>query len=185
MQPSTYKLILVGESNTGKTSIINRYVNNDFSDNFSSTIGVEFMHKELDDSTKLSIWDTAGQERFQSLSSSLYRNADIIMFVYDVSIYESFTLLENWYRQYISFGESDAIKLLIGNKIDLKQNVPVEIAKSWAVEKNMFYETVSAKDSDNVNNAFSVAIKQLNRLPRVHKEKIELINKPKSDRCCY
>ena len=182
---TTYKLILVGDSSTGKTSIINRYMNDTFTDTLKSTIGVEFTHKEMDDSTRLSIWDTAGQERFQSITSSFYRGADIIMFVYDMSNYESFTALEKRFREYRSFGELNTVKLLIGNKADLETRVQSEEAKAWAVSRNMCYETVSAKNSAGVQNAFSVAIRQLNRIPRVHKEKINIQNKPKSDRCCY
>ena len=177
---TTYKLILVGNSNTGKTSIINRYINDKFTNKLPPTIGME-----LEDFTKLTIWDTAGQERFQAMTSSLYRGAHIIMFVYDVTNMDSFSGLEKWFRDYKSFGEIDAVKLLIGNKTDLNPIVPTETAKAWAASREMCYETVSAKESAGIQNAFSVAIKQLNRIPAVHKEKLKIINKPKSDRCCY
>ena len=76
------------------------------------------------------IWDTAGQERFQSVGSALFRGADVMMFVYDVSNVDSFNGLENWYRQYLTYGDQNAIKILIGNKIDLEHVVRSEDAKS-------------------------------------------------------
>ena len=68
-----YKVIIVGNSGTGKTCILNRYVHSRFADNVPTTIGIEFVHKEYDDKTNLVLWDTAGQERFKSVTSSLYR----------------------------------------------------------------------------------------------------------------
>lgn len=182
---TTYKLIVIGNSNTGKSSLINRYINDKFSTDIHSTIGIEFTHKDMDDQTKLSIWDSAGQERFQSVGSALYNNADVVMFVYDVTNMQSFHGLEHWYRQYITYGQKDAIKIIVGNKIDLNAKVSDEMAKSWAVKRNMMFETASAKSSDGVHKAFATVISQLNKLPRVQKEKIELKLKPKSDRCCY
>ena len=64
---TTYKIVIVGNSNTGKTSLMNRYINDKFTSHVPSTIGIDFTHKELGDETKLTIWDTAGQERFQSI----------------------------------------------------------------------------------------------------------------------
>ena len=85
MDQTTYKLVIIGNANTGKTSLVNRYTANKFTDQMRSTIGVEFTHKELGDETNLSIWDTAGQERFRSVTGAFYRGADVVMFVYDVT----------------------------------------------------------------------------------------------------
>lgn len=185
MQMTAYKLVVVGNANCGKTSLINRYISDTFSSQMSCTIGIEFVHKELNDETRLVIWDTAGQERFQSVGSALFRGADVVMFVYDVSIIDSFNGLENWYRQYLTHGDQNAIKILIGNKIDLEHIVKSEDAKSWAVGHDMVYEEASAKSSKGVRAAFSTVISQLNKLPRVQKEKLKIKRMPKSDRCCF
>ena len=186
MEPmTTYKLVIIGDADTGKTSLVNRYVDNRFSNRVQSTIGIEFTHKELEDVTHLSIWDTAGQERFRSITTSLYRGADAIMFVYDVTSDKSFTALEHWWREYIAYGERDCIKVLVGNKVDLGETVSSERAKAFAVQKGMVYATASAKSSAGVHEAFATVVSQLNKLPKVQKDKIEFRNKPKSDRCCY
>lgn len=182
---TTYKVVIVGNANTGKTSLLNRYVNDNFTDRLPSTIGVEFTHKELGDETNLSIWDTAGQERFQSITSTLYRGADAVLFVYDVTNIESFFGIERWYRDYLAFGDANTVKVLVGNKTDLKSTVRREEAMAWAAQKGMCYETVSAKDNHQVHKTFSTVVKLLNRLPRVQKEKIKLQQRPKTDRCCY
>lgn len=184
-QMSIYKLVIIGNADTGKTSLINRYVDNRFSNRVQSTIGIEFTHKELEDVTHLYIWDTAGQERFRSITASLYRGADAMMFVYDVTSDESFTALEHWWREYLTYGERDCIKVLVGNKIDLGETVSSERAKAFAVQKGMVYATASAKSSAGVHEAFATVVSQLNNLPKVQKDKIEFRNKPKSDRCCY
>ncbi len=181
-----YKVVIVGDSAAGKTSILNRYVYEKWSTKVPTTIGVEFTHKEVNDSTKLVIWDTAGQERFQSLTSTLYRGAHAVMFVYDVSSRDSFMNLENWYRQYWSFGNiSESTAMLVGNKVDLSRSVSEEEAKAWAVTKNMCYEEVSAKNNRSIDQAFATLVRRLNQLPLVRKQKFDLKNKPKSDRCCY
>jgi len=182
---STYKVVIVGNANTGKTSLLNRYVNDTFTDRLPSTIGVEFTHKELEDETKLSIWDTAGQERFQSITSTLFRGADAVLFVYDVTNRESFLSIEKWYRDYLSFSGANTVAILVGNKTDLKSLVKREEAMAWAAKKGMCYETVSAKDNQRVHQTFSTVVKLLNRQPRVQKEKIKLQQMPTTDRCCY
>jgi len=180
-----YKILVVGNANSGKTSLINRYISDKFSNEMVSTIGIEFVHKELDDETRLVIWDTAGQERFQSFGNAFFREADVVMFVYDVSNVDSFNSLENWYRQYLTYGNKKAIKILIGNKIDLEFTISSEKAKSWAVQHDMVYEIASAKSNKGVQAAFSTVISQLNKLPRVQKEKLKIKQMPKSDRCCF
>ena len=185
MDQTTYKLVIIGDANTGKTSLVNRYTANKFTDQMRSTIGVEFTHKELGDETNLSIWDTAGQERFRSVTGAFYRGANVVMFVYDVTSEESFLSLESWWREYLTYGERDCIKILVGNKIDLEAVVSSERAKAFAVSHDMVYATASAKNSAGVHEAFSTVVSQLNRLPKVRKEKIKLKNAPKSDRCCY
>ena len=181
-----YKVVIVGSAGSGKTSIVNQYVYNAFDNEMRSTIGIEFTHKTVGHETKLIFWDTAGQERFQSVTSSFYRNAHAIMFVYDVSSYDSFYKLEQWWREYNAYGNAQkSVAVVVGNKIDLDRAVPAEEGRAWAVQKGLFYEEVSAKDNTGISTAFDSLVRQMNELPEVKLETVKLNTTPKSDRCCY
>lgn len=181
-----YKVLVVGNAGTGKTCILNRYVYGRFEDSVPTTIGVEFLHKHIDGDIPLTLWDTAGQERYQSLTGSLYRGSDAIMFVYDVTNMSSLEGLDNWWRQYITYGDQTrSVAILVGNKTDLPRVVPEERAREWAVQHNLFYEEVSARSDIGVQNAFEVLTNQLRKLPRVVRANLQEKRKPKSDRCCF
>lgn len=181
----SFKLVLVGNSDIGKTSMINRYVYGKFDPNVKTTIGIEFSHMELDQVTKLNIWDTAGQERFKSIMSSLYRGAHAIMFVYDISSRASFEGLDNWWREYRSYGDiNKSVAMLVGNKADLERRVSLEEATAWAVGHNMYYEEVSAMNNVNVSAAFSTLVRQLGTLPEVQKVRIAEKKSARQERCC-
>ena len=181
-----FKVVIIGNSCTGKTSLLNRYAYGKFDDHVPTTIGVEFTHKDVKGDTKLVLWDTAGQERYQSITSTLYNRAHAIMFVYDVSNMQSFEALHRWWREYISFGDpSTSVAILVGNKTDLERQVPVEMATHWAAQHGMLYEEVSAYSNQGVQSAFAALVQSMQRLPEVKKAQ-ELEEKtPKSDRCCY
>ena len=179
-------MVIVGDSGSGKTSLLNQYVNGTFNNSVPATIGVEFLHKSIDRETNLTFWDTAGQERFQSLMSSFYRGAHAIMFVYDTASMTSFHSLNQWWREYNSYGDiRKSVAVLVGNKTDLQRKVPIEDALQWASGHSICYEEVSAKTSDNITKAFDTLIHQLHQLPEVQKETIRIKTAPKSDRCCY
>ena len=182
----SYKVVIVGDSGSGKTSLLNQYVSGTFNNSVPVTIGLEFSHTNIDRETKLIFWDTAGQERFQSLMSSFYRGAHAIMFVYDTSSMESFHSLNQWWREYNSYGNiTKSVAVLVGNKTDLQRKVPIENAQQWAVGHGICYEEVSAKTSENIAKAFDTLIHQLHQLPEVQTETIQIKTAPKSDRCCY
>ena len=181
-----YKVLLVGDAGTGKTSILNRYVCGSFESATQSTIGVEFLHKHIDGDMDLTLWDTAGQERYQSLTGALYRGSDAIMFVYDVTRPQSLDGLYRWWREYITYGDQTrSVAIVVGNKTDLPRIVPAEKGREWAAQYKLFYEEVSAKSEHGVQKAFETLIQQLRKLPRVQKTNLEEKQKPKSDRCCY
>ncbi|KAJ2640980.1 Ras- protein Rab-18-B, partial [Coemansia sp. RSA 1694] len=121
---STFKILLVGDSNVGKSSILLRFTDDHFlpPEDTSATIGVDFKVKMYDLGSKrykLTIWDTAGQERFRTLTSSYYRGAQGVILVYDVCSRESFEHLNNWIDELSTYCSSDdIIKMVIGNKID-------------------------------------------------------------------
>ncbi|TGZ77450.1 GTP-binding protein ypt7 [Ascodesmis nigricans] len=159
------KVIILGDSGVGKTSLMNQYVNHKFSASYKATIGADFLTKEvtLDDrSVTLTIWDTAGQERFQSLGVAFYRGADCCVLVYDVNSLKSFDSLNSWRDEFLiqaSPRDPDSFPfVVIGNKTDLpesKRQVSARRAMGYCQNKGQIphFET-SAKEGSNVENAF-------------------------------
>ncbi|RZC75474.1 hypothetical protein C5167_050956 [Papaver somniferum] len=120
------KVIILGDSGVGKTSLMNQYVNRKFSNQYKATIGADFLTKEVEFEDRLftlQIWDTAGQERFQSLGVAFYRGADCCVLVYDVNVAKSFENLNNWREEFlIQASPSDPENfpfVVLGNKIDV------------------------------------------------------------------
>mmetsp|Transcript_1658 Transcript_1658/g.2375 ORF Transcript_1658/g.2375 Transcript_1658/m.2375 type:complete len:209 (-) Transcript_1658:51-677(-) len=156
------KLVLIGDSGVGKTCILTRFVDNEFSSHFYSTIGVDFKARTLlvnDQRVKVQIWDTAGQERFRTITSSYYRGAKGIMIIYNVGDLLSFENAESWLEEARKYSEPSTIKLLVGNKADLPESqrqVSAEEAKKFAQKHNIPWIETSAKIGTNVTEAFQV-----------------------------
>ncbi|ESQ34517.1 hypothetical protein EUTSA_v10008896mg [Eutrema salsugineum] len=160
------KVIVLGDSGVGKTSLMNQYVNNKFSQQYKATIGADFVTKELqidDRLVTLQIWDTAGQERFQSLGIAFYRGADCCVLVYDVNHLKSFDSLDNWHEEFLkqaSPRDPTAFPfILLGNKVDIdggnSRVVSEKKARAWCAEKgNILYFETSAKEDYNVDDSF-------------------------------
>jgi Ras-related protein Rab-7A len=139
------KVIILGDSGVGKTSLMQQYVNSVFSSSYKTTIGADFSTKDVqvgDDLITLQIWDTAGQERFQSLGQAFYRGADACVLVYDVQSVASFEKLEGWRDQFIRHADiSDPFDfpfVVLGNKADVdpsKQAVQPSAVKQWCDSK--------------------------------------------------
>ena len=121
------KVIILGDSGVGKTSLMNQYVNRKFSNQYKATIGADFLTKDitLDDNRQvtLQIWDTAGQERFRTITSSYYRGAHGIIVVYDVTDQDSFDNVKQWLQEIERYASENVKKLLRGSKVDSKKNV--------------------------------------------------------------
>ncbi|KAI9140762.1 RAB18A, member ras oncogene family [Paraphysoderma sedebokerense] len=166
---ATIKLLLIGDSGSGKSSLLLRYLDDTFQseDEISATIGVDFRVKviDVDDKKyKLTLWDTAGQERFRTLTSSYYRGAHGLMLVYDITNRESFQHLESWMKEVdIYVGGRDVKKVLIGNKIDMnhERQIKSEEGLSFATAHNMTFFECSAKSDDNVSDAFAFTVDQI------------------------
>ncbi|EEQ97994.1 Rab7, putative [Perkinsus marinus ATCC 50983] len=158
------KVIILGDSGVGKTSLMNQYVNKKFSPQYKATIGADFLTKEVtidDKVVTLQIWDTAGQERFQSLGVAFYRGADCCCLVYDITNPKSFESLDSWRDEFlIQASPKDPEEfpfVVVGNKLDMeaKRKVSKARATTWCRSKDNIpcFET-SAKDSLNVEQAF-------------------------------
>ena len=158
------KLLLIGDSSVGKTSLLLRYTHNSFSDKYIATIGVEFKSKDItlnNKTYKIHIWDTAGQERYKSITKNFFKHAEGIIFVYDITKKETFDNLKNWISS--AENEGDFKIIIVGNKLDMEneREVSIEQLKKLAKKKNCKYFETSAKDNINVENLFLSIINEM------------------------
>lgn len=127
---TTLKLLIIGESGVGKSSLLLRFTEDNFDPEQTLTIGVDFKTKKLTidgNTVKLAIWDTAGQERFRTLTPSYYRDAQGAILVFDVSSYATFSKLETWLSELDTYStKSNIVKMVVGNKIDMVRNFGVD-----------------------------------------------------------
>lgn len=157
------KIIVLGESGVGKTSLLLRYVERKFTMNTKSTIGANFLTKEVEVDDKVAtcqIWDTAGQERFQGLGTAFYRGSDGVIFVFDVTQRRTFEELEHWKEAFLiqvgQEGNKDFPMIIIANKIDLKEErvVSRKELQEWCAQYGLKFFEASAKEDENVEKAF-------------------------------
>ncbi|CAD5217904.1 unnamed protein product [Bursaphelenchus xylophilus] len=158
------KIIILGDTGVGKTSLMNQYVNNRFSSQYKATIGADFLTKDIhiDGRTvTVQIWDTAGQERFQSLGVAFYRGADCCVLTYDITNSNSFKSLETWRDEFlVQASPRDPENfpfVLLGNKLDQepRRAVTTRRADNWCQNKGGIpYFEVSAKEGSNIEDAF-------------------------------
>jgi len=161
-----FKLVLIGDSGVGKSCLLLRFADDNFTDSYISTIGVDFRFRTItidDKIVKLQIWDTAGQERFRTITSAYYRGADGIIMVYDVTSSESFDHVEEWLSEVDRYANENTSKLLVGNKADLieEKQVTKEMAQGFADKLGISFLETSAKTATNVDNAFLTMAKEL------------------------
>ncbi len=151
---------MIGDSGVGKTQLLNRYYQNEFSLEAKSTIGVQFATKSIQTSDqkmiKSQIWDTAGQERYRAITNAYYRGAVGAIVVYDITSYNSFQNVSEWLKQLQQFADQNIVILLVGNKTDLKdkREVKKEEAASFADQRHLAFIETSAFDATNVDVAF-------------------------------
>ena len=160
-KPESIKITLLGSCGVGKTCIAQRYINNSFQENYISTTA-SYLHKIITRNNKyyqLDIWDTAGQEKFRALGKNFYKDAFIVILVYDITRNDSFDELKKiWYPDVLQYGEKKPILAVVGNKCDLyeeKEIVDEDEARKFAEEINAKFMIVSAKSNINIQNFFS------------------------------
>jgi len=194
-----YKIIVLGDSGVGKTSLLYRCVKNEFSNMYKATIGADFLSYPVeikDKNITLQIWDSAGQERYQGLGNTFFRGADAYVLVFDVSKLSSFENINKWRDCFVL---QSGVKtpegfpcILLGNKIDRQdRTVSERMAKEWAMNvKCPFYE-VSAKEAIGVTAAFNDLAARLldsetEEFPMdgiVTSENIKITNDTKKEKC--
>ena len=162
-----YKVVIVGESSVGKTTILYNYVQANYKENLISTVGLDFRSKILDVTgipVKLQIWDTAGQERFRALSKQLFRGAKGIILVYDITNKNTFFQLSYWIKSFDAYEIREEQVLIIGNKVDLAENrvISESVARKLAQDYSFNYIETSAKDGTNIQKAFDILAIELN-----------------------
>ncbi|KAI9231548.1 MAG: GTP-binding protein RAB5 [Podila humilis] len=169
MKPVQVKLVLLGEAAVGKSSLVLRFVNDEFQENKEPTIGAAFLTQKcrLEDKViKFEIWDTAGQERFHSLAPMYYRNAQAAVVVYDVTKASSLEKAKSWVKELQRQANPNIVIALTGNKVDLEgyrvsRQVPTEEASAYAQESGLLFFETSAKSGQGVAEVFTEIAKKI------------------------
>uniref|UniRef100_T1JFW5 Ras-related protein Rab-43 n=1 Tax=Strigamia maritima TaxID=126957 RepID=T1JFW5_STRMM len=163
-----FKIVVIGDSGVGKTSVVQRFKSGTFIERHGNTIGVDFAMKEMivdGKKIKLQIWDTAGQERFRTITQSYYRSAHGVILVYDITKRSSFLNVQRWLEEVRRYTASNVLILMIGNKCDLETLREVENVEAQAMTERVpeiitTLET-SAREDTNVSTAFTCMAKNL------------------------
>lgn len=155
-----FKMLLIGDPCVGKSSLMVRFIDNVHTNDYATTIGVDFKTHTCDvDGTrvKLQIWDTAGHERFRAVTSGYYRGAHGVIIVFDITVRQSFENVKYWVAEISKYAPAETNKLLVGNKCDLEDDrkVSVDEAQRLASELGMEYVETSALNGSKVQQAFS------------------------------
>ena len=154
-----YKLIVIGDELVGKTSILNRFKNNQFNAIYEPTVGLEFQSIPIlidDQSVNLLLYDMSGHQKFRGLIPLYTSDANIILLIYDISKYESFSNIDKWYSSLNNLNKKNVIFALVGNKCDLDYNrkVQTEEAQKYAKEHCCIFQEVSAMNGDGIQELF-------------------------------
>ncbi len=158
------KILLIGDSGVGKSSIMLRYTDDEYSNSFISTVGIDFRIKYVDVNNqriKLQIWDTGGQEKFRTITTVYYRNATGIIMVYDISNRESFLNMKTWLSDIERVADKNVKKILVGNKCDINDTLRVvstQEGKKFANSIGIDFIETSAYANKNINEIFTLLL---------------------------
>jgi Ras-related protein Rab-1A len=192
-----FKIIIIGNSGVGKSSLLLRFTDRIFEYSHVSTIGVDFKIQtiQLDNKIiKMQIWDTAGNERFRTITTSYYRGSHGVCIVFDLTDKQSFENINSWFTEIEKYASNNIKKILVGNKCDISKDreISYQEANEFANKLNIPYIETSAKDSINVQELFINLAKTLkeDKLKKeyiIPEEQVSLIGKDitiKSSSCC-
>ena len=162
--PIGIKCVLLGESGTGKSSLIERFINNTFRKDTPSTLIGSFSSKVVyyekeNIKIRYDIWDTAGQEKYRSINKIFYQDAQVTLLVYDITQKETYDAIKNyWFQEVKDNAPEDVIVFIVGNKSDLyeKEAVNEEETRQYAKDINALYKLVSAENGDGINEIFKM-----------------------------
>ena len=163
------KILILGESKVGKSSILNQFTEKLFSENLPPTLGIDYkiMKMQVDNTeVKLQIWDTAGQERFRSITESFYRGCHGVLLTFDLTDRDTFEKVKAWIMNIHEKAGKNVVICLVGNKLDLKGADGVEMVSTHEIEElseahNVKYFLVSAKENINIYSAFFYLAKEI------------------------
>ncbi|PWN88347.1 ras-domain-containing protein [Acaromyces ingoldii] len=160
------KMIIIGESGTGKSCLLHHLIHNQYKENAAHTIGVEFSSRVLkvgNKNVKMQLWDTAGQERFRSVTRSYYRGASACLLVYDITKRSSFEPLARWLADARALASPDLVVVVVGNKLDREEEREVGYveASRWAGEHDALFLETSSLTGENVEAPFALAAKSI------------------------
>ena len=159
MKVISKKILLIGDVGVGKTSILTKYCNNYFPEGIEPTMGIEFKIKILQRDNfkvKLQIWDTSGQEKFKSITQNYFRDADALLYVFDVTNKDGLKSVENWLKIQVENNKKNLIKILVGNKTDLKGIITKDSMKQFLTDNSMtdFFEISAKEDEKSISEMF-------------------------------
>ena len=193
MYDDLFKTLILGDSNSGKTSLLDRLVNNQFMNCYISTIGIDFNVKtiKLEDETKvkLQIWDSCGQERFRSLTRSYYRNSSAFIICYDITSLKSFENAKFWIDEIEKYvDDRDIIQILVGTKNDLEDLRQIEYSTglNYAHSLGIDFIETSSKNDINIKELFYHLSVELNKKKKIKDQKFRMQHEttPKKSKCC-
>ena len=173
------RLLIIGDSQVGKTSFLSYYANGSFNMNYLATAGLELFTKDdiIDNKTiRIELWDTAGQEKFYSLTKGFFHNAQGIMVMFDVTCVNSFENVRNWtesIKTHLNSEINNIPVIIIGNKIDLKErDVKKDEANKYCRELGFNYFETSAKTGDNVESTIKYLVREILKKNRISNSKM-------------
>jgi len=196
MKTLHYKVVFLGETSVGKSSIVSRFTRDEFLEFQEPTIGAAFQTKYIkldnDFTVKMEFWDTAGQERYKSLAPMYYRGAKAAFIVYDITNKGSLDNAKYWVKEVTMKGEPGCILIMLGNKIDIPNRlIEYEEVESFTKINNILFSEVSAKTGVNINDIMINVAKELVRKMPSQDNKIEpftirsqINNKHMFNGCC-
>ena len=161
-----FKYIIVGDASVGKSNLLMRYVHNQFTDEYQSTIGVEFGIKNIEIEQKkyrIQIWDTAGQECFRSITRAYYKNSVCAMVVYDITSRTTFENVQNWIEDIRNQSPKTVLIILVGNKIDLEDSraISYDEGSAFAIKNGIIFAETSAKTGEGIEEVFLKSAKEI------------------------